>query len=330
MRRFDIGRNDGGQRVDKFVQKTVWGLPPTLMYKYIRLKKIKVNGKRAQINQMLEVGDYVEMYIPDEFFSKETNSDEYANAKVRLDIAYEDENIIICDKKPGVLVHNGDEGDKADRDESERGTLLFSIKAYLYQNGEYKPENENSFAPALCNRIDRNTGGLVIAAKNAAALRAMNDLIRDGMIDKRYLCAVHGAPKPKSAVLHGYLFKNTKTKTVRIDEKQTPGSKEAITEYKTIAYNDDLDVSLLEIKLHTGRTHQIRAHMASISHPLVGEGKYGNCQKDRQLGYKYQCLYSYGLTVAENDGVLSYLSGKTVKANKDNIKFLSMFGSVKT
>lgn len=329
MRRFDINKNDGGQRVDKFVSKTVWGLPPSLMYKFIRLKKIKVNGKKAKENQILEVGDYVEMYIPDEFFSKETNTNEYSAAKIKLDIAYEDNNIIICDKKPGVLVHNGDEGDKAKSAEAERTTLLFAIKAYLFQKGEYNPNNENSFAPALCNRIDRNTGGLVIAAKNAEALRAMNDLIRNGKIDKRYLCAVHGIPEPRSAVLRGYLFKNTKTKTVRIDTKKTPGAKEAITEYRTLAYNDGLDVSLLEITLHTGRTHQIRAHMASISHPLVGEGKYGKNQNDRELGYKYQALYSYRITVLDNCGPLSYLSGKTVTASRENIKFLSMFGKVK-
>lgn len=329
MRRFDINKNDGGQRVDKFVSKTVWGLPPALMYKFIRTKRIKVNGKRAKENQILAVGDYVEMYIPDEFFSKETDTCEYATARIKLDIAYEDSNIIICDKKPGILVHNGDEGDKAKSEEAERTTLLFAIKAYLFQKGEYDPKCENSFAPSLCNRIDRNTGGLVIAAKNAEALRVMNDLIRDGKIDKRYLCAVHGSPKPESAVLHGYLFKNTKTKTVRIDSVKTQGSKEAVTEYRTLAYNDELDVSLLEIRLHTGRTHQIRAHMASISHPLVGEGKYATNKNDRAIGYKYQALYSYRLTVGYNDGPLSYLSGKTITASKENIKFLSMFGKIK-
>lgn len=153
----------------------------------------------------------------------------------------------------------------------------------------------------------------------------MNALISSGMIDKRYLCAVHGSPKPKSAVLRGYLFKNTKTKTVRIDKAKTPGAKEAVTEYRTLDYNSEYDVSLLEITLHTGRTHQIRAHMASISHPLLGEGKYGNNQKDRAMGFRHQALYSYKITVHASDGILKYLDGKTVLAAKNNIKFLKLF-----
>ena len=177
MREFVINKNDGGQRLDKFVSKTVWGLPPSLMYKFIRKKRIKVNGKRAEEKQILRENDIVEMYIPDEFFEKkssEISTEELSRLKPRITVVYEDKNIIICDKSPGVLSHNGDDGENESGKSSERETLLFHIKAYLYQRGEWDPKEENSFAPALCNRIDRNTGGLVIGAKNAQALRHMN------------------------------------------------------------------------------------------------------------------------------------------------------------
>jgi len=325
MRRFEINKNDGGQRLDKFVSKTVWGLPPSLMYKYIRTKRIKVNGKRTKENQILLLGDVVEMYIPDEFFEKKTDSVEYDNVKVNLNIVYEDDNILLCDKKPGMLVHNGDEGDPNVINASERDTLIFMIKAYLYQKGEYDPKSENSFSPALCNRIDRNTGGIVIAAKTAEALREMNDLIKSGCIDKRYLCAVHGRPNPPKATLRGYLFKNTKTKTVRIDSVKTPGSKEAITSYSTLTYNDEHNISLLEVKLITGRTHQIRAHLASVGHSLLGDGKYGINKADRALGFKSQALYSYKLTFNVNNGLFEYLSGKTFSVSNESIYFLKLF-----
>lgn len=325
MRQFHIEKNDSGQRLDKFVTKSVRGLPTSLMYKYIRTKRIKVNGKRAEQKQMLEVGDLVEMYIPDEFFGEVSVDGELSRVKVNLDILYEDENILLCDKHPGILAHTGDKDEKGSREIPERETLIFHIQAYLYQKGEYDPQKEHSFAPALCNRIDRNTGGIVIAAKNAEALRAMNALIREGGVHKTYLCAVHGRMPKKEDVLSGYLFKNTKTKTVTVSKSPTRGAKEIKTGYRVLSVNYEHDLSLLEVRLFTGRTHQIRAHMDAIGHSLLGEGKYGVNKADRTLGWRHQALYSYKVDFAVPDGHLSYLNGRSFTATRAGIRFLSLF-----
>ena len=320
-----LNKNDGGQRLDKYLTKTLEGIPSALMYKYIRKKRIKVNGRRAKENTMLCAGDVVEMYIPDEFSKTESDSSEYDRVKSEPDIVYEDENIIICCKKPGMLSHTGDEAECEAQKIAERDTLIFILKAYLYKKGEYSPDSEASFAPALCNRIDRNTGGLVIAAKNAEALREVNRLIRGGMVDKRYLCAVHGKPCPANAAERAFLTKDPKLKKVTVTKEKTPSSKSIVTSYRTLAYNRENDLTLLEIHLETGRTHQIRAHMAYLGHPLLGEGKYARNAADRALGYKYQALYSYKLTFTVDDGPLAYLNSKSFEADKNNISFLKLF-----
>lgn len=320
-----LNKNDGGQRLDKYLTKTLEGIPSALMYKYIRKKRIKVNGRRAKENTMLCAGDVVEMYIPDEFSKTVSDSSEYDRVKSEPDIVYEDENIIICCKKPGMLSHTGDEAECEAQKIAERDTLIFILKAYLYKKGEYSPDSEASFAPALCNRIDRNTGGLVIAAKNAEALREVNRLIRDGKVDKRYLCAVHGKPCPANAAERAFLTKDPKLKKVTVTKEKTPSSKSIVTSYRTLAYNRENDLTLLEIHLETGRTHQIRAHMAYLGHPLLGEGKYARNAADRALGYKYQALYSYKLTFTVDDGPLAYLNSKSFEADKNNISFLKLF-----
>ena len=325
MRSFTVNENDSGQRLDKFITKTTKGLPMSLMYKFIRKKRIKVNGKRAEEKQKLEAGDLIEMYIPDEFFTGDVSSTEYSKADIPLNIVYEDENLLLVDKKPGVLVHTGDEGDPNRTADAERTTLIFAIKAYLVSKGEYSPESENSFAPALCNRIDRNTGGIVIAAKNAATLRAMNEAIRDRHIGKYYLCAVHGVPEKRDDTLHGFLFKDHKTNKVTVTKNKVRGSKEIITGYRVLDVNREMNISLLEVTLMTGRTHQIRAHMASISHPLLGDGKYGINAADRKLGYKYQALSSYKLVFKSHLPELEYLYGREFTVDKSGVFFLDLF-----
>ena len=325
MRRFEINANDEGQRLDKFVQKTVWGMPLSLVYKYIRLKRIKVNRRRAECSYRLERGDIVEMYIPEEFSKKQTDPDEYKNAGSDLCVVYEDDNIIICDKPVGMLVHTGDEGENAADGAAERETLLFRIKAYLVRNGEYDPSAENSFAPALCNRIDRNTGGLVIAAKNAPALRAMNEEIKNGGVIKKYLCAAHGEFGAPRGVLTAYLVKDPVKKTVSVSDKPRRGAKQIVTEYRVLDYNEKLDLSLLEIVLHTGRTHQIRAHLAHEGHCLLGDGKYGVNKDDRRAGWDRQALYSYKIEFDPTTDLFEYLRDKTAEADRANIRFLELF-----
>ena len=314
MRELIIGKNDAGQRLDKFITKTL-DLPTSLLYKSIRLKKIKVNRKRAENNTILSEGDTVQCFLAEEFFEKKADEHSFESITVKLDIIYEDENIILLNKHPGVSVHEDENG--------STNTLITHIQAYLYQKGEYRPDEEQSFSPALCNRIDRNTGGIVIAAKNAEALRVMNDNIKKREIDKFYLAAVHGVPKPESATIKGYLLKDDKKNIVRVYDKNPPRcAKEIITKYKVVAKRQDS--ALIEVDLLTGRTHQIRAHMAHIGHPLIGDGKYGVNKNDRAKGYKYQALYSYRLRFSFDTSeptVLDYLNGKEFKIPKKDIYF---------
>ena len=314
MHEFKIGRNEAGQRLDKFITKTL-DLPVGLLYKSIRLKKIKVNRKRAENNTVLCEGDTVQCFLAEEFFEKKLTRHSFESITPHLDIIYEDENIMLLNKRPGISVHEDEDG--------STNTLITHIQAYLYAKGEYSPDDELCFAPSLCNRIDRNTGGIVIAAKNAEALRVMNDKIKKREIDKYYLAAVHGTPSPASATLHAYLIKDDKNNIVRVYDKNTVrGAKEIITRYKVIAKAEG--TSLIEVELLTGRTHQIRAHMAHIGHPLVGDGKYGINRADRTKGYKYQALYSYKLRFSfdtTEQTVLDYLNGKEFTVPKRDIYF---------
>lgn len=301
MRTIEIKKNDSGQRLDKFLQKRFRTLPKSLMYKYIRKKCIKVNGKKCDIQTMLCEGDVLTFYIKDEFFEQsEVKNYEFLKAPAKFDIVYEDENIILIDKKPGVIVHP----DKNYHFDS----LVSRVQHYLYDKGEYNPEEEKSFSPALVNRIDRNTGGIVIAAKNAESLRIMNLKMKTRELEKYYLCLIHGKPKLESDTLTGYITKNESKNKVTVFKKQVDGSKEIRTKYNILDSNGKY--SLAEVELLTGRTHQIRAHMASIGHPLVGDSKYSN--KKAPDIFKYQALYSYKLkfNFTESSGILDYLNGK--------------------
>ena len=315
MKEFIINGNDAGQRLDKFMSKAAKNLPASLLYKAIRTKKIKVNRKRAEPGMTLMPGDVVLCFLPPEFFEADGQKDLFYTLKPELDIVYEDENVIICDKRPGLLCHPDENG--------EQNTLIEHIKAYLYKKGEYKPEDESSFVPSLCNRIDRNTGGLVTAAKNAAALRDLNEMIRQKTVDKYYLCAVHGIPVKKSDILTAYLYKDTKNNTVTVYDKPKQGRVKIVTGYKVLKEKDGN--CLLEVRLYTGKTHQIRSHLSYIGHPLLGDGKYGVNREDKKAGYKYQALYSYKLRINEGVGSLSYLSGKEFQADEKNVWFFGDF-----
>ena len=313
-----VGKNDAGQRLDKFLTKAVRGLPQSLLYKYVRTKKIKVNRARPQPNYVLCEGDEVQLFIREEFFeSPERDTGALTRIRPKLEIVYEDENILLLNKRPGVLVHE----DTA----AEENTLIMHVKAYLAQKGEYDPQKEQSFAPALCNRIDRNTGGIVIAAKNAEALREMNAHIRDDEVRKFYYCAVHGVPKPREATLRAWLRKDAAKNMVQISDTEKKGYKEILTRYRVLRAAGER--ALLEIELITGRTHQIRAHMAHIGHPLLGDGKYGINREERADGYKFQALYAYRLEFhfRQAEGVLAALDGRSFALPSESVWFLKDF-----
>ena len=304
MRTETINKNDGNQRLDKYMSKRFRTMPQSLLYKYIRNKCVKVNGVRAKENTVILPGDVITYYISDEFFV--SRKPDFTSLSSNVTVVYEDENILIADKPAGVSVQPDEK--------QENNTLIDNIKGYLYKKGEYNPDNENSFSPALCNRIDRNTSGLVISAKNAEALRIMNAVIKDRDVEKTYLAAVHGRLDKKEDTVTLFLEKNASENMVRVYKKANSNTKTAVTGYKVIAETKDL--SLLEVHLITGRTHQIRATFASLGHPLLGDGKYAVNKDDRQKGYNYQQLCSYTLKfVFKSDrGILNYLNGKTFKA----------------
>jgi len=316
MKEFTVKTNDAGQRLDRFVGKAVPLLPEALLQKYIRLKRIKLNGKGTKRDVRLSVGDVLQLYINDEFFEKPREENSYLKVGTpKLNIVYEDENILLVDKKPGVLCHSAGQWDY--------NTLIANIQAYTAQKGEWKPKEENSFAPALCNRIDRNTGGIVIAAKNAEALRILNDKIRDREIEKYYLCAVRGRPSPTSGRLENFLFKDAEKNQVYVKSRPEPGARTAVTEYRVLKSKGEL--SLVECRLLTGRTHQIRAQMAHAGWPLLGDGKYGRESFNRGFDEKGQALYSYKLefTFPTDAGILEYLRGRVFTI--DNVDFVSKY-----
>jgi 23S rRNA pseudouridine955/2504/2580 synthase len=304
MKEFTISQNDAGQRLDRFVAKAVPLLPAALLQKYIRLKRIKRNGKRVERDTRLEPGDTIQLYINDEFFDKPKEENAYLTvAAPKLHIVYEDDQILLVDKRPGQAVHP--------HDGAEYGkTLIDHIQAYLYAKGEWKPRESHSFTPALCNRIDRNTGGIVIAAKTAEALRIMNQKVKDRELEKRYLAVIHGTMKPREGKLEGQIFKDAAKNRVYVTDKPQKGSKTAVTLYKTLAAANGL--SLVECDLITGRTHQIRAQFAAAGHPLLGDGKYGQQKQDKQYDRKGQALYSYKLAFrfTTDAGCLSHLNGR--------------------
>ena len=303
MRSFTIGKNDAGQRLDRFLAKAVPLLPASLAQKYVRIKRIKVNGARAQRDQRLNEGDLVECYVNDEFFDVPDENNVYLTiTSPKVNIVYEDENLVLLDKPAGMLCHAGDGGGGT--------TLIDHLLAYLYQKREWSPREENAFTPALCNRIDRNTCGLVIAAKNAEALRILNDKIRGREIAKFYLCVCLGRPEPPNGRIECILRKDERENKMRVYHHAVPDGRSAVTLYQTLLTRNGL--SLVEAELLTGRTHQIRASFADIGHPLLGDGKYGVGAENRKRGETAQLLCSRRLRFdfPTDAGILEYLKGR--------------------
>ena len=296
-----MDRAADGRRLDTLLGELTHGLPQPLLYKFLRKGRVRVNGKRvSQPGHRLQAGDRLECYLNDEFFQRPSPENAYLRVKPRFQVVYEDENILLADKYPGLLV-------LPDREEGVN-TLEAQIQRYLYDRGEYRPGE--TFPPALCNRIDRWTGGIVIAAKNQPALEEMLERIRLRQVQKTYWCVVLGRLPRREGTLTGYLFKDSKKSRVYVGDSPRPGAKQAVTHYRVLRANREL--SLVEARLVTGRTHQIRAQFAAAGHPLLGDGKYGREPVNRRYHQAYQALYSREVTFAfpPGEGVLQYLSGR--------------------
>ena len=313
MKKIEVQKNDAGQRLDKFLLKSFETLPKSMMFKQIRKKNIKINRKRCTPEQIINEGDIIELYISDDMLKEKEVHYDFLSAPKKLDIIYEDENIILLNKKSGELCH-------PDRGEYVN-TLISSLKRYLYENGQWNPKEENSFSPALANRIDRNTSGIVIGAKNYEALKFINSKIKSREIKKFYLTICEGRFSNESSTISGYLTKNESKNMVSVSEKETPGSKRILTKYKVLDYSNGF--SLVEVELLTGRTHQIRAHMAYIGHPLMNDGKYGS-----KHGRLSQELCSYKLRFEfDNAENFSYLNNKEFEIK--NCEILKKFEEIK-
>ena len=304
MREFTISQKDGGRKLEKWLPSVAHGMTFGVIHRAIRLKRIRINGKVARDGAEIAPGDVVQIYLEDSYFQEKPRENRLlAGFRPHIDILYEDDNIILVDKRPGMRVHP-DADEKVD-------TLVTHVQAYLYQKGEY---DGTGFAPALCNRIDRFTGGIVIAAKNSEALHIMDMKVRNRELEKYYLCACAGRLAPAEGTLRGYLIKDGKR--VRVIKKNAPGAQYAETGYRVLSTSGG--VSLVECRLITGRTHQIRVQFASAGHPLIGDTQYGDREINRRFSSNFQQLYAYRLKFAFNTdaGILEYLNGKSFQVKK--------------
>lgn len=317
MQKIVVSANEAGQRMDKLLGKYLSAAPKSFLYKMLRKKNITLNGKKAQGNEMLSVGDEISMFLADETIekfagnTKQTENEMKRVAKkstAAISVLYEDEHVLLLDKPSGVL------SQKARPDDISINEQMI---AYLMDNGTLKPEELRSFKPAICNRLDRNTSGIVAAGKTLAGLQQLSELFRDRTMNKFYLTIVNGVVN-KDEYIKGFLKKDERTNKVTISSKKVDDDYQEIeTAYHPLATNGE--ITLLEVHLITGRTHQIRAHMASKGHPILGDYKYGNASKNAYFKKKYQLdsqiLHSYRMEFSENmDGALTKLSGKKIIA----------------
>lgn len=309
MKNIIIGENDVGRRIDNFLLMYFRKIPRSLMYKLIRKKKIKVNNKKIKENQRLYLGDSVTLYLSSELLDNVTSSSDFMRVSSNLDILYEDENILIINKKIGTVC-------QPDRDNLV-DCVVNRVKKYLFEKGEYKFEDENVFAPSLVNRIDRNTEGIVIASKNFESLRFLNEKIKNKEIKKYYKCLVLGKMPKKQDLITSFLYKDYIQNKSYISDEKIKNSKLIQTKYKVIEFKNNL--SLLEIELLTGRSHQIRAHLAHIGHPIVGDGKYGFSKNSQKI--KNQLLVSYKIKFEFKNEIpsMKYLNGKEFEINNSSI-----------
>ena len=302
LQNFKINENDSGQRLNKFIEKCYFNVPKSLIYKAIRTKNIKVNKKRTIASYILKEGDFVLVYGLDEFFKKREDFNYENLNNFKLNIVFEDENILILNKEKGI---------KTQPNSQVKDSLIDKVLSYLINKKEYFPSKENSFTPAFCTRLDFNTSGLVVAGKNAKTLRCLNKLIAEGKIKKTYYCNVEGIMQKRKETLVGYWSKDQNKNKVLITNFKRENSKKVITEYFVLKQNKS--TAFLKVILHTGKSHQIRAHLSLIKHPIVGDFKYGSKTK------KNLQLVCGELQFFSENTYLNYLNNKKISIKNEKI-----------
>lgn len=314
MRMLYVSGQEAGQRLDKLLAKYMQLAPKSFIYKMIRKKNIKLNGKKAGGMEKLKEGDEIALYLADDtidgFRQQETSAVELAMPEAGLDVVFEDEDILVINKPVGMLSQKADKGDVS---------LVEYISGYLVKNGTIDRTQSQTFRPGICNRLDRNTSGLVVAGKSIQGLQWMNQLFRERDLKKYYLCIVKGRVEEGSRIA-GYLRKNGSHNTVTILSRPEPGADRIETEYEPLQWGrlDDKEYTLLKVHLITGKSHQIRAHLQSIGHPIVGDGKYGH--KDiyrifkKEFGLRCQLLHAWRLELMSPDYLPEKYHGKNFEA----------------
>jgi 23S rRNA pseudouridine955/2504/2580 synthase len=303
MKTIIIAELQTGKKIDKIIKETFPQMPVSALFKAFRKKDIKVNGIRVKDDYIVAFGDKLEIFIVDEILDG-TPLEQKNKQNKSFSVLYEDKNILIVNKDQGIPVHP----DK----EQATNTLIDQVQNYLQQKEEYNPLKPSSFTPALCHRLDRNTSGLVIIAKNNESLKILLSKIKNREIKKFYQCLVSGKMENNQAELKAFLYKQEKKSRVFVDDKKSKDAVEIITKYKVLSFEND--ISLLEVELVTGRTHQIRAHLAHIGHPIIGDGKYGTNTINRKFAAKRQALCAYKIVFDFYDaGMLNYLKGRTLE-----------------
>lgn len=303
MRTIVINQEQSNRRIDKVLKEIFSSMPVSAMYKAFRKKDVKVNGIRVKEDHIVMTGDRVEVYIIDDILFAAPKEDAF-KLNQGFTTVFEDSNLLIVNKEQGIPVH-------PDREQAT-GTLIDMVRQYLTETGEFDPKDPCSFPPSLCHRLDRNTGGLTIIAKNSDSLKFLTEKIQDKEIRKFYQCIVKGKMDRNSDELISYLVKDENKSRVFISDRKTKDSLIIITRYRVISYDSQNDISKLDVELVTGRTHQIRAHLAHIGHPIIGDGKYGTNAINKPFGAKYQALWAYKLIFDfSTPGVLSYLNGRS-------------------
>ena len=310
MREIIINSNEAGQRLDKFLSKYMSLAPKSFFYKMLRKKNITLNAKKASGQEKLCEGDAVKLFLSDETIEKFTErksvSQQKGIAKAELDILYEDRNTIFINKPAGVL------SQKTSKDDI---SLVEYVIGYLLESHQITEEELRTFHPSVCNRLDRNTSGIVAAGKTLAALQELGAMFRDHSVKKYYLCLVAGTVS-RGARISGFLTKDPRTNTVTFSRTAVGNAARIETEYRPVSAGEG--VTLLEVHLITGKTHQIRAHMASQGHPIIGDYKYGDRKVNDRYREKYglvsQLLHSVRLCIPDCSGALSGLSGKVITA----------------